>query len=101
MKKPRFVYKDVPTDNEFIEMMREINQRPCVFYDEPRYEEIEHINKIEIEYSYNGAHQDLIAILLHNGYEINAKIVGNVMEITWKDKPDLVDEVVQKIEGML
>lgn len=101
MKKPRFVYKDVPTDDEFIEMMKEINQRPCVFYDEPRYEEIEHINKVKLSSDYYL--DEVIRALLQEGYELTLKkgdTKGEVI-ITWKDKPDRVDEMVQKIEEML
>lgn len=46
-----------------------------------------HINKAVISYSYCGAYQDFIAILLHNGYEVTAKIIHECeMQITWGDK---------------
>lgn len=65
MKEPRFIYKDVPTDEEFIGMMKEINQRPCVLDDEPR---IEYSGKMKLDDKKAG--QGIATVLLNNGYTV-------------------------------
>ena len=48
---------------------------------------MEYKNKAILQYGYNGAWTDFYNILIHNGYEVTAKVIGeDEIVITWSDK---------------
>ena len=76
--------------DELLKMMNDVNRKGCVL--EPLYEE-EHINRVTLVWE-GGAWQDVIGILLANGYEVTAKCNDGIdIKITWKDKNDLAEEI--------
>ena len=92
-----YVNSDVK-DEVFDAMMSDFRKRykGCPYY-EPKHEE-EHINKAVLTY-YPHAWEDFLNILLLNGYKVSIVKVeapdskDDKLEITWKDKHDLVDEI--------
>lgn len=116
---PMFKYENVQTEAEiekpmnpnaekdFREAIEKAKKCPAIdyLYFEPKYEE-EHINRVRLAY-YPHAWEDVINILLSNGYKVSIVKVeapdskDDKVEITWKDKNDLVDEfkkMVREIE---
>lgn len=90
--------------DDLLKQIAEVNRKGCrpVYKDEPRYEE--HINRATLVWT-GGAWQDFIGILLSNGYEVTAKCNDGIdIDVTWKDKNDLVEEIkreARKIEETL
>lgn len=73
--KPMNPYAETDFDNAVDNALAELTARE------------QHVNKAVLNYSYNGAYQDFIGILLHNRYTITVKpINSNELEITWGDK---------------
>lgn len=83
------------SDEEFIKMIDEVNKKGCVTHIngyEPMYEE-EHINKAVLTSTYYL--DEFVQALINEGYEPTLKRDRgeDEIEITWKDKNDLVEEI--------
>lgn len=86
--------------DELLKLIKEVNKKGCDMYQ--RMED-EYINKAMLYYYSDGDWQKFFEILVSNGYEVTVKMADDDrVEITWKDKNDLVEEIkreARKIEA--